>query len=188
MPIVELHVLQGYDKDDKRRLGEALTDAVRFVVPAPADLVTVMIHDMPAENYYRGRTMRKPAAALPDPAGIVHGFLSAMERRDLATAEAMLGEGFVMHFPGSGPMTALQEMVGFSAPRYQSVTKTYEGFDAMQGAGDAAIVYCRGTLSGKWPDGSPFAGIRFIDRFEVVQGRITRQDVWNDIASTRAQA
>ena len=111
-----------------------------------------------------------------------------MERRDLAAAQEMLCDGFVMHFPGSGPMTSLQEMVEFSAPRYQFVTKTYEGFDAMQGAGDAAIVYCRGTLSGKWPDGSAFAGIRFIDRFEVVQGRITRQDVWNDIASTRAQA
>ena len=48
MPIVQLHVLEGYTKDDKQRLGEALTDAVRLVVPATPELVTVMISDMPA--------------------------------------------------------------------------------------------------------------------------------------------
>ena len=47
MPIVELHVLEGYDSTEKQRLGEAITDAVRFVVPAAPDLVTVIIHDMP---------------------------------------------------------------------------------------------------------------------------------------------
>ena len=46
MPTVELHVLQGYGPDEKRRLGEALTDAVRFIVPAPAEAITVMIHEM----------------------------------------------------------------------------------------------------------------------------------------------
>jgi 4-oxalocrotonate tautomerase family enzyme len=188
MPIVELHVLQGYDKEDKRRLGEALTDAVRFVVPAPPDLVTVMIHDMPAENYYRGRKSRIPAKALPDPAGIVRAYLDAMERRDIAAAEAMLGDGFTMHFPGSGPMTSLQYLVDWSKTRYNFVTKTYDGFDAMQGAGDAAIVYCRGTLAGEWTDGSGFDGIRFIDRFEVTGGKITRQDVWNDLAVKKAQS
>ena len=90
-----------------------------------------------------------------------------------------------MHFPGAAPMTHLQELIDWARPRYRFVTKTYEGFDAMQAAGDAAIVYCRGTLSGEWPDGTAFEGIRFIDRFEVVGGKITRQDVWNDIAETK---
>ena len=71
MPIVELHVLEGYEPEDKRRLGEALTDAVRFVVPGAARAVTVMIHDMPAEDYYRGRTERSGAPARPDPADLV---------------------------------------------------------------------------------------------------------------------
>ncbi|EDZ42034.1 4-oxalocrotonate tautomerase [Rhodobacteraceae bacterium HTCC2083] len=57
----------------------------------------------------------------------------------------------------------------------------------MQSAGDAAIVYCRGTLSGEWPDGTTFTGIRFIDRFEVVGDKLTQQDVWNDIAETKAK-
>ena len=66
------------------------------------------------------------------------------------------------------------------------MTKSYEGIDAMQSAGDETIVYCRGKLSGEWSDGQAFSDIRFIDRFELVGGKITRQDVWNDIAETRA--
>ena len=187
MPIVELHVLEGYGPDDKRRLGEALTDAVRLVVPAPPDAVTVMIHEMPTAQYYRGGTQRQGAAALPDPAEIVRDYLAAMERRDLQTAEALLGEGFVMRFPGGAAMRALQELIDWAAPRYRFVTKTYEGFDVCPGNG-AAIVYCRGTLAGEWPDGTAFDGIRFIDRFEVTGGLITRQDVWNDLGEVRGAA
>lgn len=183
MPIVELHVLEGYAPEEKRRLGKALTDAVRLVVPAPPEAVTVMIHEMPRENYHRGGA-REPAPALPDPAGIVRDFLAAMERRDLAAAEAMLGEGFEMRFPGTGPMHRLQELIDWAKPRYRFVKKTYDGFDAMQGD-DVAVVYCRGTLSGEWPDGTAFEGIRFIDRFEIAGGKIVKQDVWNDIAEVR---
>lgn len=93
-----------------------------------------------------------------------------------------------MNFPAEQPMHTLQEMINWAKPRYRFVKKTYEGYDAMQGAGDQAIVYCRGTLSGEWPDGAAFAGIRFIDRFEITDGKITCQDVWNDIADIKAQA
>ncbi|MEP3665110.1 MAG: nuclear transport factor 2 family protein, partial [Roseibium sp.] len=37
-------------------------------------------------------------------------------------------------------------------------------------------------LYGEWPDGSPFEGNRYIDRFEVADGKIARMDVWNDSA------
>lgn len=188
MPIVELHVLEGYGPEDKRRLGEALTDAVRFVVPAQPEAITVMIHEMPTEDYYRGRTQRSGASALPDPKELVRSYLAAMEARDLPAAMAMLGDGFVMQFPGAAPMTELQELIDWAAPRYRFVTKTYEGFDAMQSEGAPALVYCRGTLAGEWPDGTAFEGIRFIDRFEVNGGKITRQDVWNDIAEVKGKA
>jgi hypothetical protein len=64
------------------------------------------------------------------------------------------------------------------------VTKTYEAFEAFHADG-AAVVYARGTLSGEWPDGTAFSGIRFIDRFALQGGLIVRQDVWNDIAEVR---
>ncbi|MDU8925941.1 nuclear transport factor 2 family protein [Alisedimentitalea sp. MJ-SS2] len=188
MPIVDLHVLEGYNPEEKQRLGEALTDAVRFVVPAALELVTVMIRDLPAENYYRGRSQRIPAPARPDPTQIVKDYLAAMEARELDKARAMLGDGFTMTFPGTAPMRTLEELIEWSKPRYKFVTKTYDGFDALHSAGDAAIVYCRGILQGEYHDNSPFEGIRFIDRFEIEDGKITRQDVWNDMAEVRTNA
>ena len=185
MPIGELHLLKGYRADDKRRLHEALTNAVRLVVPAGPDASTVMIHEMENENYSRGGRHREAASALPDPVDIVRRFLSAMETRDIDKAGSLLAAGFSMRFPGTKPMTTLPELLDWAKPRYRFVAKTYDGFDAMQGADTAAIVYCRGTLSGAWPDGTSFDGIRFIDRFEIEAGRITRQDVWNDIAEVR---
>lgn len=185
MPIVELHLLEGYDDAAKTRLGEALTDAVRLVVPATPEAITVMIHERTPTQYMRGRTQRTGAAALPDPAQIVRAYLDAMEGRDLPAARALLGCGFTMTFPGAPPMTDLQELIDWSGPRYQWVRKTYEATEAFQGEGPAAIVFTRGTLNGVWPDGSPFEGIRFIDRFEVTGGKITRQDVWNDMGETR---
>lgn len=187
MPVIECHVLEGYAQAEKTRLCEALTDAVRMVVPAAPDAVTVMIHEMTKADYMRGRTHREPAAALPDPAGVVREFLMAMEARDLEAANAMLGAGFTMTFPGTAPMVTLAELIDWAAPRYRFVKKTYEGFDAMQSPDEHAVVYCRGTLSGEWPDGTAFDGIRFIDRFEVTGGLLTRQDVWNDIAEVKGQ-
>lgn len=185
MPTIELHLIEGYQPDDKLRLGEALTDAVRSVIPAAPEAVTVMIHEMKPDAYFRGRTHRDPAPALPDPAELVRAYLSAVEARRIDEAETMQADGFVMKFPGTPEMFRLSELVDWAAPRYRFVTKTYEGFDALQSPEEAAIVYCRGTLSGEWPDGTAFDGIRFIDRFEVVDGKITRQDVWNDMGEVR---
>ena len=185
MPIVELHLLEGYPPEDKARLGAALTDAVRLVVPARPEAITVMTHEMRPDNYMRGGVSRQGAAPLGDPEQIVRSFLSAMERRDLPAATAHLGPGFRMQFPGTAPLYHLSELIAWAGPRYKFVTKTFEGFDVAMGA-RGAVVYCRGTLAGEWPDGTPFGGIRFIDRFELEGDLIIQQDVWNDIAETKA--
>lgn len=111
---------------------------------------------------------------------IVRAYLAAMERRDLAAAQALLADGFTMTFPGNVRMTSLSELISWSKPRYRFVKKTYDRFDTMSG-----LCYCFGTLYGEWLDGSAFSGIRFIDRFELLDGLITRQDVWNDMAEMR---
>jgi hypothetical protein len=121
-----------------------------------------------------------PDAEQPDRAALVRDFLTAMEARDLPRAQAMLAPHFEMTFPGGRRMRTLPELIAWAAPRYRFVRKTYDRFDT---AGD--VVYCFGTLSGEWPDGTPFAGIRFIDRFEMAGGLIVRQDVWNDIAEVK---
>ncbi len=186
MPIVELHILQGYEPQEKLRLHAALTDAVRLVLPASPDAISVLIHEMKPEDYSRGGKHREGAAALPDAGAIVRSFLTAMEARDIERAQSMLGDGFSMQFPGAQPMRRLDELLAWAKPRYRFVKKAYEGFDVMQGPGAETLVYCRGTLSGEWPDGAAFDGIRFIDRFEVEGGKIVRQDVWNDIAEAKA--
>ncbi|MCE8006016.1 nuclear transport factor 2 family protein [Aestuariivita sp.] len=184
MPIVEIHILEGYGPQDKARLGRAVSDAVRSVVPADPEAITVITRDIPHANYLRGGQARVPAAALPDPVAIVRDYLEAMEARDLDRAEAHLAPGFTMQFPGADPMSTLAELIDWARPRYRFVKKTYAGFDAS--AGDqGTVVHCHGTLHGEWPNGAAFEGIRFIDRFELSKGRILRQDVWNDIAEMR---
>lgn len=186
MPIVEVHILEGYKATEKSRLTSALTDAIRFVVPAPDEAITVMLHEYPSEAYARGGQHRTPAPALPDPVQIVRAYLSAMEARDLRAAQAMLGDDFQMVFPATQPMTQLSELIEWSKGRYRFVKKIYDGFDAAH-SGGVAVVYARGTLYGEWMDGTPFEGIRFIDRFEITGGKIVSQDVWNDMAEVQAK-
>lgn len=127
-----------------------------------------------------------PSETPREPAALVRAFLAAMEARDLANARTFLGEGFAMTFPGGVRMTTLEELVAFAAPRYRFVRKAYEGFEVVMGL--RAVVYCFGTLAGEWPDGTAFSGVRFIDRFELENGLLVRQDVWNDLAESRPRA
>ena len=186
MPIIEAHILGGYSPAEKSRLTMALTDAVRFVVPAGDDAVTVMVHEMAPENYARGGTSRTPAPALPDPKEIALEFLRALEARNIDAAEEMLATGFRMVFPGTKPMATLAELIDWAKDRYRFVKKTITTTEAFHSDG-CAVVYVTGLLSGEWPNGDPFSGIRFIDRFEIKGGKIVSQDVWNDIAEERAK-
>ena len=186
MPVIEMHLIEGYSADDKTRLCEVLTDACRLVIPAPVDGVTVMIHDHAPTGYMRGRAAKTPAPALPDPASLVRSYLMAMEARDLGLAQTMLADTFTMQFPGTDRMETLDQLIEWSRPRYNRVAKTYERFDTAATPEGHAVVYCFGTLHGEWPDGRPFEGIRFVDRFEVENGRIARQDVWNDMGEVRS--
>lgn len=185
MPVVEAHILEGYTPEEKSRLAMALTKAVRFVISGPGDGVTVLLHELEHQAYARGGQHRLPAPMRPDPTAIVLDYLGAMERRELDAASGMLGVGFEMRFPGTDAMTRLGELLEWSRDRYAFVAKTIEGVEALPD-GARSVVYVRGTLSGEWTDGTPFEGIRFIDRFELEDGLITRQDVWNDIAEVRA--
>ena len=124
------------------------------------------------------RVTVRPTA--PPPEGTVRAFLAAMEARDLDAARAHLAPDFTMTFPGGVVMHTPEELVAWSRPRYRAVAKTYDGFDTL-----GAVVWCHGRLHGTWPDGTTFAGIRFVDRFEVRDGLIHRQDVWNDMGEHR---
>ena len=184
MPLIECTLIKGYDEDTRRVLAERVTDAACSTIGAASDFVTVTINEVESANYMRGRTRRTPASAPQQPDAIIKAFLAAMEQRDLATAQSFLADGFTMVFPGNARFTTLEELIAWARERYQSVSKTFEAFDVSYQGLDA-VVHCHGTLAGLWLDGSPFSGIRFIDRFTLSQGRITSQKVWNDLAEMR---
>jgi hypothetical protein len=111
-------------------------------------------------------------------------FSTHMEARDLESAKALLADTFTMTFPGGVAMNTLEDLIDWAKPRYRFVRKTYERFDTASGD-QGPTVYCYGTLSGEWLDGTDFEGIRFIDRFETADGKLTRQDVWNDMGEMK---
>ena len=111
------------------------------------------------------------------PEQTVRSYLDAMERRDLATAKSFLAPGFYMLFPGGKRFNSLEQLVESAKTRYRSAKKKYERYEA---AGD--VMYCYGTLYGELLDGTPYSGIRFIDRFTVKDGKLGDQMVWNDMA------
>ena len=183
MPIIDITLLPGYGPETEGRLVQRVARATRSVIAAQSAGTVVFVRN--ASTYQRdGRVFSAGGPARPDASALVRHFLERMQERDLPAAQAMLAPGFVMQFPGAAPMTRLEELVAWGKGRYQRVGKVYERFDESWGD-EATVVYCSGTLYGVWLDGSAFEGIRFIDRFEIVDGLITRQDVWNDLAEVR---
>jgi hypothetical protein len=108
-----------------------------------------------------------------------------MQSRNLDLAKTFLAPDFVMCFPGKAQFKKLEELVQWGKQRYQNVGKVIDSIE-QSWQRDSTTVYCFGTLYGEWPDGKPFEGIRFIDRFKVVNNLLVTQDVWNDIAEVRS--
>lgn len=180
MPVISITMLPGYSKEAEAKLVGRVAMAARSVVASAAAGTTVFVNH--AQTYQRnGAVLSAGAAERVDAAKLVHRFLDHMQERNLPSAAALLAPGFTMHFPGSPAMHQLEELVAFSRGRYRNVAKRFERFDESW-TDEGAVVYCFGTLHGHWMDGSAFDGIRFIDRFEVDEGLISRQDVWNDLA------
>jgi ketosteroid isomerase-like protein len=186
MPVISITLLPGYSAQAEERLVGRVALAARSVIAAAAAGTTVFVNH--AHTYQRdGRVFSKGGPECANASELVRHFLALMQARDLAAASALLAPDFVMHFPGHTAMHTLGELVSWAKGRYASVAKDYERFDESWGDG-VTVVYCSGTLRGVWLDGSSFEGVRFIDRFEIADGKIRRQDVWNDLADTLAQS
>ena len=180
MPVISITLLPGYSKEAEIKIVDRVGQAVRSVIAASSAGTIVFVNL--ASTYQRDNQVHVVGGAeRVDAADLVRRFLDYMQVRDLTNAATLLAPNFTMRFPGSQALHRLEELVEFSRGRYKNVAKTYERFDASW-TDQGAIVYCFGTLYGQWLDGSAFEGIRFIDRFEVTEGLISRQDVWNDLA------
>ena len=184
MPVISITLLPGYSAEAEERLVGRVALAARSVIAAAAAGTTVFVNH--AHTYQRdGRVFSKGGPECANASEMVRQFLALMQGRDLKAATALLAPGFEMHFPGHPAMHALDELVSWAKNRYSSIAKDYQRFDENWADG-FTVVYCSGTLRGVWLDGSSFEGVRFIDRFEIADGKIRRQDVWNDLAETLA--
>jgi len=90
-------------------------------------------------------------------------------------------------FTGKRAMREPADCTKFNASRYKWVKKSIERTDVVIPSAQEAelgetVVYSIGTLYGEWPDGQPFEGNRYVDRYVVKHGLITHMDVWNDSA------
>ena len=132
-----------------------------------------------------------PSIPLPsvDPANagqVVDEFLRLIMIPDPVAARRYTAPGMRIRFTGGRAMGDPTECTAFNASRYKWVKKRIERTEtvarAAQGSADEDVVYSLGTLYGEWPDGTPFEGNRYVDRYVVRAGLITQMDVWNDSA------
>jgi hypothetical protein len=114
-------------------------------------------------------------------ASIVEAFLHASMVPDPQTAARYIADDLAITFTGGRKYGHPRETAAFNAKRYKWVKKKMERTDVVPGEGET-IVYNLGTLYGEWPDGTPFEGNRYVDRFVVRGGKIVQMDVWNDSA------
>ena len=181
MPLIECTLIEGYDADTRRLVLERITDAACSAIGASPDFVIVTIKEVEPENYMRGRSKKTPAPAALQPDEIVKKFLTSMQDQQLDDAQKWLADGAQMIFPNGQCFTDLSDLMAWTRTRYQSVLKTFERIETTFKSQDASV-YCYGTLQGVSLDGRPFENIRFIDRFAISNGKITQQEVWNDLA------
>ena len=114
-------------------------------------------------------------------ASIVEAFLHASMVPDPQTAAGYIADDLAITFTGGRKYGHPSETAAFNARRYKWVKKKMERTDVVPGEGET-IVYNLGSLYGEWPDGTPFEGNRYVDRFVVRGGKIVQMDVWNDSA------
>lgn len=121
------------------------------------------------------------AQKLTGEAEIVRLYLEASMKPDPVAAAAYVAADVTITFTGGRVFTTTSGPTECNAARYGWVKKKMERFDVVPGETET-IVYGLGTLYGAWPDGEPFEGNRYIDRFVVRDGKIVTMDVWNDSA------
>lgn len=120
-------------------------------------------------------------------ADVVNEFLRLIMIPDPIAASRYTAPDMKILFTGGRAMREPADCTKFNASRYKWVKKRIERTDSViataeEVARGETVVYSIGTLYGEWPDGKPFEGNRYVDRYVVKNGLITHMDVWNDSA------
>lgn len=117
------------------------------------------------------------------PGAVVDEYLRLLMIPDPAAASRYAAPDLRIRFTGGRAMSAPRECAAFNATRYAWVKKRIDATETVAGGTpEHTVVYSLGTLYGAWPDGTPFEGNRYVDRYVVRDGLIVQMDVWNDSA------
>ena len=112
---------------------------------------------------------------------LVLAYLSMIGDRELGRAAERLSADVVMVFPGDEEHVSLHDQQAAAVDRYRDVRKSFGSVDVDL---ERQVVVVQGTLTGENVHGVAFQHVRFVDRFEIVDGLICRQEVWNDLGVT----
>ena len=124
-----------------------------------------------------------PLPSADDPASIVEAYLRLHMIPDPDAARGYCAPELEIRFTGNRLMRDPAEATAFNRSRYKWVKKKFGPTHVVAGGtADETIVYQTGTLYGEWPDGTPFEGNRYVDRYVVCRGKIVKMEVWNDSA------
>ncbi len=66
MPIVEITLIEGRDREAKQRLVEKVTEAIVDSIAAPRESVRIILREVPGEHFAVGGVL-KGAAKVPSP-------------------------------------------------------------------------------------------------------------------------
>ena len=124
-----------------------------------------------------------PLPSSDDPASIVDAYLRLHMIPDPDAARAYCAPELEIRFTGNRLMRDPAEATSFNRSRYKWEKKKFGPTHVVAGGtGEETVVYQTGTLYGEWPDGTPFEGNRYVDRYVVRRGKIVKMEVWNDSA------
>ncbi|HEX2200171.1 MAG TPA: nuclear transport factor 2 family protein [Burkholderiales bacterium] len=120
---------------------------------------------------------------MEEPAKIVEEYLRLHMIPDPDAARRFCSPDLEIRFTGNRLMRDPAEATAFNRERYKWVKKKFGATHVVAGGtAEETVVYQTGTLYGEWPDGTPFEGNRYVDRYVVRRGKIVSMEVWNDSA------
>jgi len=114
---------------------------------------------------------------------IARRFLDLAQQREIASAMKLAAPDFAMVWPGNARFTNFDDFAAWGKGRYRFVKNVYEAFEEAP-MPDGIAVFVIGTLTGELGDGTPFSGVRFVDRVLVRGGKVAAVHVWSDMADT----
>ncbi|MCZ6638699.1 MAG: nuclear transport factor 2 family protein, partial [Candidatus Dadabacteria bacterium] len=97
---------------------------------------------------------------------IVERFMLASMDGDRAVTDELMAPDIKITFVGGRKFDKPEDIKSFNSERFRDLKKKIERYDVAF-EDNETTVYCIGTLYGEWPDGEPFEGNRYVDRFVI---------------------